>query len=196
MDATSNIHVNRSATLTGSPVASRKTASDSYVRSPPICNINGVVSDIKTPASLSPLKAGEYLDGLYEAYNIGAPVSLKERLDREETHNWYITSINPRQDTENGFMGVSNGVDGTSEISQSFKISVELEQVIFARGVQSVEEPDPAFSDLLSNKQERNSVSKNFDNTLKEQNELESLEARRAALQSRYTSAVQTAFGT
>lgn len=148
LDATEDIVFTANADITKHPTMDRKVRSDNYIVNTPTISYSGVITDIRTPRSLKQLSTGEYLDGLQEAFNNQASVSIKYRLDGEEEGDWFITSFSHRQDQRVGYGGTTE----SESIIQAYRISITLERVIYTKAIEIDFTPDPVVLNDLEKK--------------------------------------------
>ena len=182
MDSTTSINVNFPAKLSSNPLFNNKEASDHYIIDKPTMSISGVISDIKGYGALSELGASEYLDGLLRARNNSSPVSVKYRLDKAEDSGWFITSINPNQDKNNGFSGV--GSDGA--IRQSFSISIQLEKPLVTGSLVVDTNPKVQYRTSLQDKKSSSQAVENFDESQRDKNKIEEYQEAIDRIASKY----------
>ena len=157
LNAHRDISVSYPAKVTSHPTAARVNSSDNYLLDNPTATFFGEVTDVIIPSSQNPLGAGGYIDKLRSLMLQQRPVKFKHRLDGEEENNWFITNINPSQDSTHGW-GADKPDNGG--VVQSFKISVSLEQVRLAVGITEEVKVPVAYKDALQVEEKKTSVSK------------------------------------
>ena len=165
LDATTKVNTTYPAKLSTNPQSNRQVGSDGYLLDLPTCVMSGVVSDIKVFDTAPNQKStSEYIDGLRTARQNKSSVSLKNRLDLEETGGWFITSLSILQDKANGYGGLRRSGDNAESASviQSFRITITLKQALYATGLKAIITPDKAFLDALQAKASSSQKMKEF----------------------------------
>jgi hypothetical protein len=174
LDATTEITPNFPATLTTNPVHSKRNISDHYFTEQPTLSIRGMVSDVKVAGNRENLSTSAYIDGLHAAMAARTPLSVKYRLDKEESHNWFITAFTPSQNQTYGFGGFRPGNDGVmSQVIQSFEISITLAQAIIAESATEDVEVSQSYMDALQKPSSKSSTVEDFGDSKKDQKDSE-----------------------
>ncbi len=167
MDATTKITTQYPADITSFPTQDRNTRSDHYIIKQPICTMVGEITDIKSPTSLDFRKTGDWIDqALKLARQDQRPVILVNRVDSEETANWFITNFTINQDNNSNMVGFQGN---QGDIVQSFGITIQFRQALVTEGLVSSVQPSSEYTDLLAERERNNSSTQQFDSSVKSQ---------------------------
>lgn len=125
LDATADISVTKSGSVTQHPTADRKVRADNYIINNPTSNYSGLITDIKHPLSHQSISTGKYIDALYSAMDNRESVVYKPRLDSPEEQDWFITSLRINQNQTHG----SSGTTPDGRVIQAFIVDISLEKI-------------------------------------------------------------------
>ena len=158
MDAYSNASAPLTAKLSESPMQDGTSRSDNYRVNNRTVTLVGKITDVKLASSSDIKRSGDWVDGVYDIINSRTPVSLKHRVDKEPTANWYIESFTPTQSNGSGVGYKGNNGD----VLQSFDVTISFKQPILVQGLVQRIAPVTAYQDVTSSKSSKSSSVKKF----------------------------------
>lgn len=167
LDSTTDVKTVYPADISSSPMQAGEDQSDNYIIKQPICSMSGRITDIKTANSADTRPTGQWIDDfLSRVRDNGSSVILKNRVDAEETQNWFVTNFTVSQDNKTYCVGYQDSQGG---VTQSFRVQIQFKQTLLARGITSTVQPSQAYIDPLQSKGKKNAATQQFDETTKGQ---------------------------